>query len=630
MATRLEVSSAYKLRDTGPARLPALVPVQTGNPALDRELEKIRERLEVREGARGNSAERVVTQRELREINLVVEALKDDGKEPGIGNVKLELGGGLTATLAVKKFEDLIRATKLYQDLKRRLDDPTRFDDLPQAVREYVRRSLSSEAAERGTAITTVERIINERFTAMAVRVDTLTASLDEANSGVRETRWAVAEANFAQAGKITQLEASLGNFYQDGTPGRALLEEQMTATADRLAGLSAQYTLKVQAGGALAGFGLSATEVDGVPSSAFIIAANKFAIVDPATYNAGLTNTPDTASIPFGIDSGGIYLNSNVYVKGTMRVDAGGKTLADGLRGSLVVDNGSAAWSDTAARQAVWAKLGKTGTAPDNRHLVIGDQVRMGTTVRIWLGASWGTPGVTINGNMVVDGTLAARHIDTTGLTIRDFSGNVIFGGGTALNISNITGLGSMAVRNDVRIGAEVRFPDGSVMNTADFVNRLSRINASNISNYMETAAIGGAYIGNAAVGTLTIAGGAVTAMSRGSGGAASVGTLDVMLCGCWVEVPGGNTGVLVTASINGYPIDGNEGIGLTIKRGGIGLGYSGTSIREGWRTTALVHGIDSSPPAGSHYYYLSARSLGSRTFAIFQSNIDVVGGKR
>lgn len=320
--------------DTGVAKLPGLVRPTLDDAAMARWVDAVSERLEVREGARGNDAERVVTQRQIKNIEMAVNFLKDKNKQDGPDSVTVPLGGGLSATLAIKKFEDLIRATKLYQDLKKRLDDPSRFDDLPQAVRDYVSLSLSEEAAKRGTAITRVEKIINERYTSMAIQVDTLTSMVDQAAAGVRETRWAVSETNRAQAGKITQLEASLGNYYQDGKPGRVLLEEQMTVTADRVAGLNAQYTLKVQAGGALAGFGIAATEVDGVPSSAFIIAADKFAIVDPSTYTGGLTNTPDNSKIPFGVDANGIYLNSTVYVRGSMRVDTGGKTLIDGLRG--------------------------------------------------------------------------------------------------------------------------------------------------------------------------------------------------------------------------------------------------------------------------------------------------------
>ena len=353
-----------------------------------------------------------------------------------------------------------------------------------------------------------MEKIINERYTSMAIQVDTLTSMVDQAAAGVRETRWAVSETNRAQAGKITQLEASLGNYYQDGTPGRALLEEQMTATADRLDGLSAQYTLKIQAGGALAGFGLAATEKNGVPDSAFIIAANKFAIVDPLTYTGGLTNTPDNTRIPFGVDSYGIYMNSNVYVKGTMRVDTGGKA----------VDRWAARIADAAADG--WKlerhhgpadgleQAGQRRRRAQQQPLVIGDTVTIGSVTKTWNGSAWLDAGLFINGNVIVDGSVAAAKVDTNGLVVRDQYGHPLLGAGYMLGKEWVSGLGTMASRNNVRVGYEVTFPDGSTMLSTDFVNRLSRINSGNIGVFMDGAAITKAYIGIAEVDTLRIKG--------------------------------------------------------------------------------------------------------------------------
>ena len=357
-----------------------------------------------------------------------------------------------------------------------------------------------------------------------------VTAAVERAQAGIREVQFATAEANFAQAGKITQLEASLGNYYQDGTPGRALLEEQMTVTADKIAGLSSQWTMKVQAGKYVAGIGLAATEnPDGSGTSALIIAAEKFAIVNPATYTTGLTNTPDPAHIPFGVDANGIYLNHNVYVRGNMRIDTGGKTLADGLRGSLMA-NAAGSWSDTAARNAIWTKLGKSGSAPNNNHLVIGDMVTMGNVTRYWNGSAWAAPGVVLNGDMLVDGSIAAQKINTNGLDIRDAWGNVIFSAGVNLNMSRVAGLGALASRDTAEItnsaATSTVTVNGVRLRTTDFVHALSKINSSNISTFMESAAIGNAYIGNAAVDTLNIKGNAVTVpVGRTAGNVTIVG---------------------------------------------------------------------------------------------------------
>lgn len=651
MATELVTRKPLALgRDTGPAKLPALPAVSTGNASLDAWVRAATERLEVREGSRGNAAEKVVTQRDLREISLVVDALKDT-KEAGIGEVKLELGSGLSATLAIKKFEDLIRATKLYQDLKKRLDDPSRFDDLPEAIRDYVTRSVADEASERGTAITRVERIINERFTSMAVKVDTMTAALDEASAGIRDTAWVVAESNFAQAGKLTQLEASLGNYYQDGTPGRANLEQQMTVTADRVAGLRAQYTLKVMAGGALAGYGLSATEVNGVPSSAFIIAADKFAIVNPLTYSGGLTNTPDMAHIPFGVDANGIYLNHNVYVKGTMRIDGGTRTLADGLRGSVDVDGGNGAWSDAVARQAVATRLGK-GTVTDNRHLTIGDQVRIGNTVRQWNGSAWINPGITLNGDLLVNGSVSASKINSAGLEVKDIYGNTILGTWTNLDVNRINGLGALG-KQDFAWFNNIKWSNGNFANENQIVRDGNPIAWHNISTFIAGAAIGTAYIANgaiknaqidtAAVNTMSIAGGSVTTTSFMPGGGRTIPASGEVLGGeVWIDMgpnppSGGRSGVYVNATFSWTSTGGDASFYARLHRirDNAQIGFVWGSVRNGWWTASSVCGFDGSPVAGGNGYRLvfqnpAGGAGGGRAGSADFIGITATGGKR
>lgn len=375
--------------DTGPAKLPGLPALRTEDKALARWAQAVAEHLEVRAGARGNPLERAVTQRDLEAIAGSLTFLQDDTKRlANPGDVLIDLGGGLSASIAIDKFGDALKQTQLYKDLLQRLDDPDRENPLTGPYNDLLLQSVAQEAAN-----TT----------------------------------------------KIQRLEASLAGFYQDGTPGRAVLEQSFKTVADRVTGLRAQYTLKVQAGGALAGFGIAAEEVNGVPSSAFIISADKFAIVSP-NYRGGLRPSPDNNNIPFAVDANGIYLNTNVYVKGTLRVDTGGKTLTDGMRGSLNGVGTGDAWSDNVARQVIWSLLGKTGSPLNNNHLVIGDTVTIksatGTFIetRSWFGAAWTSPGAVINGNLLVSGTIAAAAIDTRNLTVRDANGNIILGAGTLL----------------------------------------------------------------------------------------------------------------------------------------------------------------------------------------------------
>lgn len=600
--------------DTGVARLPAMQRGAVADPVLAKWMDVVQERLEVREGERGNENERAITLRELntrlRDLEKISEVITvTTGKD---GKTSVTLSPAFTASVAVDGFAKSILESRLFKDINKTLDDATRFDDMPHQVRDVLLRSLTDEAAKRGAAIQASEQTTQTGLQSLALSVKELTAGVRQANAGVRFTSAAFSDGYRAAAYVIRQLQSSLGNYYQDGTPGRALLEEQLSTVADYSTGLRAQYTLKVQAGGALAGFGLAAEEsVGGKASSAFIIQVDKFAIVSPS-YTGGMMKTPRQEDLVFGVDSQGIYLQNNVYIKGNMRVDGAGKKLSDGLRGSLQVGASGYAWSDTTARQAIWMALGNSGSATNSNHLVIGDMVTVSTSdsavTRHWNGSGWSDPGAVFNGDMLVDGTVAARKINTNGLAVRDNSGNIILSANGMdaswlknLKHTQVSGLGIMATRNAAIIGSTVSLPDGSVLGTSDFVNRLSRIGSGNISNFMDVAAIGSAYIGNAAVGSLQIAGNAVTvpvALSvpyeiTGNGSWQNLVTVYMYLdqpgllymnTGGYVGYGSGWTPVQMELKINGQAIarlGGDEGVVTAAMSGCVAVGAGSHTIQ-------------------------------------------------
>lgn len=93
---------------------------------------------------------------------------------------------------------------------------------------------------------------------------------------------------------------------------------------------LEGQYSVKIDNNGHVAGFGLSNTAVDGTPTSAFIVRADKFAVIDPADTSNNLTNSPSSDVVPFFIDSG------DTYIKSAMIKDA---SITNAKIGSLSAD---------------------------------------------------------------------------------------------------------------------------------------------------------------------------------------------------------------------------------------------------------------------------------------------------
>lgn len=419
-----------------PARLPAIVVPQTIDPALRQTLEAIKERLEVRDGARGNPYERGLTVRDLVDAGVDV-TLVGQRVTPKPVVRKAPSSGGLGSESG----------------------------SLPASIEALIRKSLTAEASRLGAHIQRVEHRLQTESESQASVVQQLTAAIGQASAGVRQVSYANATANRSTAGLITQLAAAL-----DGT-GSATLEESMVVIADRTEGLRSQYMLKLGAGNAVTGISLLASEdPTGATESAFIVQADRFQV-----------KTVGGAKTPFGIDG------SNIYLDGTVRINAGGQTLstlatnaavpaityigefasapatgtlkknnvyrnssngntyilsadagvwqlylekgatgtpgAAGQRGSVTLYR-TGTWSDSGAASAISAA---TGTGP-----VIGDTVTYynstTATTKYWSGSTtgWADPGVVINGNLLVSGTvsssaigtntLSAVNIDTTG----------------------------------------------------------------------------------------------------------------------------------------------------------------------------------------------------------------------
>ena len=147
-----------------------------------------------------------------------------------------------------------------------------------------------------------------------------------------------------------------------DGPGKLVAVEETMSATADRLDGMAAEKYIKVNAGDAIAGIGLSAYEdPQGNTTSAFTVQVDQFALVpaydfygeaEPNATGAGQswykasTKTAYRSTgagtinwvvfvplVPFGVD-----LPSNTaYINGQLRVSAGGQTLEALAAGTTV-----------------------------------------------------------------------------------------------------------------------------------------------------------------------------------------------------------------------------------------------------------------------------------------------------
>ena len=103
-------------------------------------------------------------------------------------------------------------------------------------------------------------------------------------------------------------------------------LSTAITNNTTSVTSLNGQYMVKIasaDAGGGqhVAGFGLSNTAANGTPTSAFIVAADKFAVVNATNHAVGATNSPAQANTPFIVTTSaeiidGVDIPIGVYIQ--------------------------------------------------------------------------------------------------------------------------------------------------------------------------------------------------------------------------------------------------------------------------------------------------------------------------
>lgn len=144
-------------------------------------------------------------------------------------------------------------------------------------------------------------------LTARVDRVETQAAATAESFAAVQTQVTTLTNSFSATANLVNTIQARLDDV--DGA--NATIEQKFTTLVDRDAHLRAQYTIKVQVGQYVAGFGLLAEDNGNGPSSLFLVRADTFAVGEP-----GLN-----AQIPFIVKttphmSNGVLRPPGVYIE--------------------------------------------------------------------------------------------------------------------------------------------------------------------------------------------------------------------------------------------------------------------------------------------------------------------------
>jgi len=216
-------------------------------------------------------------------------------------------------------------------------------------------------------------------------------------------------------------------------------LQTEATTRANADGDLFAQYTVKIDNNGHVSGFGLASETVSGTTTSAFIIRADKFAVVDPASTSNNLTNSPSADTVPFSIVGGVTYLKSAMIQDASIssakiaslvanKITSGYINAIIGINGAKVY--GAELYSGGSVTTQTDANGNVTGFTPANTTVKIagGNATFNASSFKIANSAT-GTPTdyipfevvnnvVYIKTAMIKDASIALAKIDTANIT--------------------------------------------------------------------------------------------------------------------------------------------------------------------------------------------------------------------
>lgn len=176
-------------------------------------------------------------------------------------------------------------------------------------------QSLSQRIAKIEADSDTVNSVQNTVRTldkSVSQQITTVSAGISGFQAALTAESTARATADNALTQSITTLTSSVG-------ANTTAISQEAIARANADNSLFAQYTVKIDTNGHVSGFGLASELVNGTPTSAFIIRADKFAVVDPSSTANNLTNNPSSNAVPFAVSGGVVYLKSAMIEDGSI-----------------------------------------------------------------------------------------------------------------------------------------------------------------------------------------------------------------------------------------------------------------------------------------------------------------------
>ena len=350
------------IRTTVPTKVPGLPkPPNNIDRSLRDYLSSVGEALEIRLGRRGDVRDRAITLRELIDSGLAKE-LRNKPFDPN--NTQVDFGGSTTFSdtpttpvsftvtagysVITLKWEGPFYKyqghsfTEVYRHTANTLADATLIGSSPNiyfidavgsgsATYYYWIRHVST-ANEAGPWSNNGVGVSAATATDVATLLSTLSTAITSSQLH-------------------SDLSAPIANL-------PANTNSSITAINNTTTSLGAKYTVKIataSAGGGqhVAGFGLATEANNGTVTSAFIVAADKFAVVNGANHGQALNASPTSSNVPFAVVAdqtiyvngtqetipGGVYMDTGFINKATISTLLAGSIVGDYIKAGVVMD---------------------------------------------------------------------------------------------------------------------------------------------------------------------------------------------------------------------------------------------------------------------------------------------------
>jgi Phage T7 tail fibre protein/Domain of unknown function (DUF1983) len=216
------------------------------------------------------------------------------------------------------------------------VDGSTSIADKFTGILSTTSAAITAAVAAETSARTTADSSLASSLAALTATVAGNTASISTEAT-------ARATADSAAASTVTALSTTVaGN------------TAAIATNATTVNGLSAQYTVKVDVNGHVAGYGLASQPINGTTVSSFIVTANKFAIIDPG-------NGVSSPKVPFSVVAGVVYMDQVVIKDALIQNMTITKLTQGSLNADMNIGTGRIIWDNGAYMKVTGVGFGSS-----------------------------------------------------------------------------------------------------------------------------------------------------------------------------------------------------------------------------------------------------------------------------